>query len=208
MSNLEQLKERDYVLLLDKSGSMAEQDGDKNGTSRWNAAKESTLALANKITELDPDGITVYPFASSFKKYENTTAAKVKDIFNENEPLGGTVLAPVLKDVFADYLSRKKQGKTKTHGEMVLVVTDGCPQDEDQVAKEIVAFGNKLDNADAEYGISFIQIGRDSHASQFLKRLDDDLTKQGAKYDIVDTKTFEEMETIGLTETLIAALND
>lgn len=57
-------------------------------------------------------------------------------------------------------------------------------------------------------GISFLQVGKDSGAHAFLKRLDDDLVKQGAKHDIVDTKTMEELETIGLTEALIAALND
>jgi len=41
-----------------------------------------------------------------------------------------------------------------------------------------------------------------------LKKLDDDLVAQGAKWDIVDTKTFEEIESIGITQALIAALDD
>lgn len=205
--NLEQLKNRDYVLVIDKSGSMTANDC-PGGKSRWESAKESTIAIANKICEFDPDGITVYTFAGSFKKYENTTASKVAQIFQENEPMGGTTLGPVLADVFADYSSRKKAGSTKANGEMLLVVTDGQPSDESAVAKEIIKFGNGLDNADQEYGISFLQIGKDAEAARFLKKLDDDLVSQGAKHDIVDTKTFEEVETIGLTETLVAALMD
>jgi hypothetical protein len=105
-------------------------------------------------------------------------------------------------------LLRKKAGKTKANGEMLLIVTDGQPSDEKEVSKEIVNFTKSLDNGDGEYAISFIQVGKDPGASAFLKRLDDDLVSQGAKFDIVDTKTMDEVEAIGLTETLIAALND
>lgn len=206
--NQENLKNRDYVLVLDKSGSMASADT-KSGKSRWSYAQESTLAIANKLNEYDPDGITVVPFSSAFKVYENTTPSVVANIFAENEPMGGTVLAPVLNDRFNDYLARKAAGKTKANGEIMLIITDGEPADEADVIKAIVQFGNKLNTGDEEYGISFVQVGKDSGATAFLKRLDDDLvSKYGAKFDIVDTKTIDEVETLGLTETLIAALND
>jgi Mg-chelatase subunit ChlD len=205
--NVEQLKGRDYVLVIDKSGSMEEKDT-PTGQTRWAYAQESALAIARRVAEFDPDGITVIPFAGTFKMYENTTPEKLKDVWAENTPMGGTMLAPVLKAVFESYAKRKAANQAKPNGELLLVITDGQPQDEAAVASTIVQFGNKLDNADSEYGISFIQVGKDLSASAFLKRLDDDLTKQGAKHDIVDTKTMEEVETIGLTETLIAALND
>jgi hypothetical protein len=204
--NETRLANRDYVLVIDKSGSMATED--VNGKSRWEAAKESTIAIARKISKYDPDGITVYTFNSGFKKFENVTPEKVEEIFSKEEPMGGTSLGPVLGDVFADYSKRKKAGNTKANGEMLLVVTDGEASDDKVAAKAIVSFGNGLENADEEYGISFVQIGKDAAASKFLKKLDDDLTSQGAKYDIVDTKTFEEVESIGLEQTLIAALQD
>lgn len=205
--NLESLKNRDFVLVIDKSGSMADTDT-PTGQSRWAYAQESTLAIANKIAEFDPDGITLIPFAGSFKVHENVTPAKVKDVFAEHSPMGGTTLGPVLKSVFASYLARKTKGETKASGEMLIVVTDGQPQDDLHVAREIVEFTKKLDNGDGEYGVAFFQVGRDSAASAFLKKLDDDLTTQGAKFDIVDTKTMDELENIGLTEALIAALVD
>lgn len=207
MEEQSKLAQRDYVLVLDKSGSMEEKDT-PTGQSRWDAAKESTVAIARKISQYDPDGITVVPFASSHKVYENVGPEKVTDIFKENSPMGGTTLAPVLRAVFDSYKKRKAAGQTKPNGEMLLVVTDGQPSDENEVAKEIVKFANSLDNADSEYGISFIQVGKDSAAAKFLKKLDDDLTSQGAKHDIVDTKTMDELENIGLTEALEAALND
>lgn len=204
---IEQLKNRDYVLLLDKSGSMGEKDC-PGGKSRWESAEESTLAIANKLQEYDPDGITVVPFASTFKLYENVTPALVKSTFTENSPLGGTIMAPALKAIFDGYKKRKAAGQTKANGEILMVITDGEPSDEAEVAKEIVKFANSLEGGDAEYGISFLQVGKDVAASAFLKRLDDNLTKEGAKWDIVDTKTMEEIEAIGLTEALVASLTD
>lgn len=205
--NIEQLANRDYTLILDKSGSMNETDC-PGGKSRWAYMQESTVAVANECAKHDPDGITVIPFASTFKTYENTTPNTVGKIFQENSPMGGTVLAPVLRSVFENYKKNKAANKAKPNGELLLVVTDGCPVDEKEVAGEIVAFTKTLDSGDAEFGISFIQVGKDSGAAAFLKKLDDDLTAQGAKFDIVDTKTMDELEAVGLTEALIAALND
>lgn len=206
--NTESLKDRDYYLIIDKSGSMSTPDT-KNGKSRWDYARESTEAIARELQKYDPDGITVIPFNGTFKEYPNTTPEKVADIWNEQSPMGGTVLAPVLDHCFNDYLKNKKAGTAKPKGGMIVVMTDGTPEDEEKVGRSIVNFGNKLDNADEEFGISFIQVGQDAHATAFLKRLDDDLTsKYGAKNDIVDAKTMDEVESIGVVETLIAALND
>jgi hypothetical protein len=91
------LENRDYTLIIDKSGSMATKDK-AGGLSRWQIMHESTLALASKCEELDPDGMTIYLFSGKFKRYDNVTAAKVSTIFQENEPNGRTDLAGVLKD--------------------------------------------------------------------------------------------------------------
>lgn len=204
---MEQLKNRDYNLVIDRSGSMMNTDT-HNGKSRWVVAQESTEAVAHKLNEYDPDGITVYAFNDRFKKYPNTTPQTAGNIFKELEPNGGTTLAPVLRDIFADYKARKAKGEVKANGEITLVVTDGQPSDEAEVAKEIVNFTKTLDNGDGEYGITFIQVGKDAGASAFLKKLDDDLEKQGAKFDIVDTKTMDEIGDMPLSEVLVAALAD
>lgn len=201
----DKVKNRDYYVLIDKSGSMEERDC--NGKSRWEALQESTLAIARKCNEYDPDGITVVPFAGSFKRYENTTPDKVKDVFQENSPMGGTQLAAPLQSIFETHLEQKVNGTLKKNGSMVLVVTDGLPQDENEVAQAIVSFTKKIPSRD-EFGLSFIQIGRDQHAHEYLKRLDSHLQSEGARLDIVNTKTMDEVETQGLTEALIAAITE
>lgn len=189
------LENRDYTLIIDKSGSMATPD-QKGGRSRWVAAQESTLALASKCEQFDPDGITIYLFSGKFKRYDNVTSAKVTQIFTENDPSGTTDLAGVLKNATDDYLQRKAAGQTKPNGETILVVTDGEPDDRKAVMRVIIEVSRRLDR-DEELAISFIQVGNDAQATRFLKILDDELQSAGAKFDICDTITMDDMEEIG-----------
>ncbi|MBD2451683.1 VWA domain-containing protein [Nostoc sp. FACHB-152] len=200
------LENRDYTLILDKSGSMATPD-QKGGRSRWVAAQESTLALASKCEQFDPDGINIYLFSGKFKRYDNVTASKVSQIFQENDPSGTTDLAAVLKHATDDYFQRKAASKTKPNGETILVVTDGEPDDRKAVMKVIIEASRRMDR-DEELAISFIQVGTDQQATRFLKVLDDELQSAGAKFDICDTITMEDMEDLSLSEVLLNAIND
>jgi uncharacterized protein with von Willebrand factor type A (vWA) domain len=200
------LENRDYTLIIDKSGSMSTKDK-PGGLSRWQIMQESALALANKCEELDPDGITVYLFSGKFKRYDNVTAAKVSTIFQENDPSGRTDLAAVLADAVNSYFQRKAAGQIPANGEIILVVTDGEPDDRKAVMDVILAATQKLDR-DEELAISFIQVGTDETATKFLKILDDDLGRAGAKFDIVDTITMNDMEDLTLKEVLLNAISD
>ncbi len=200
------LQDRDYTLILDKSGSMSTTDK-PGGRSRWQESQESTLALARKCEQFDPDGITVYVFSGRFKRYENVTSSKVEQIFLENDPMGSTNLAGVLEDALNSYFQRKAAGQTKPNGETILVVTDGEPDDRKGVMRVIIDASRKMDR-DEELAISFIQIGTDAQATRFLKALDDELQSVGAKFDIVDTVTVEDMENTTLAEILAAAIDD
>lgn len=202
--NDEELKMRNYVLCLDRSGSMGEAVGSGKTTSRWDYAQEATMAVARKCAELDADGIDVYTFNKSFQRFANTTPEKVAEIFKTVGPQGGTDFVPVLGDVLANHF---KGDKPTT----VLVLTDGEPSDgaagQAALAKLLVGAANKLEG-DAELAIQFIQIGADPAATKFLKKLDDDLVGAGAKYDIVDAKTTEDLETMSISDVLLAAVND
>ncbi len=200
------LQDRDYTLILDRSGSMAQRDM-PNGKSRWAEARESTYAVAAKCAEFDPDGITVYLFNSRPKRFDNTTPEKVLQLFDEYEPVGGTNLAGVLDDALGNYFQRKAAGQAKAQGEIFIVVTDGEPDDQRSVMKTIIEASRKLAH-DKEIGISFLQIGNDAGATRFLKALDDELTRAGAKFDIVDTMTFDEMSDRSLKDVLLGALFD
>jgi hypothetical protein len=198
------LEARDYTLVLDKSGSMSIKD-QPGGRSRWALARESALAIASKCEELDADGITLYVFGSRFRRYDNVTAARVTQVFQENEPSGGTDLAGVLRHAFDSYFERRARGQAKP--ETILVVTDGEPDDPKAVIRVIVEASRKL-RRDEELGVSLVQVGCDPDARRYLKLLDDELVGAGAPFDIVDTVTLDEVEQMGLTEVLLAAVDD
>lgn len=200
------MSDRDYTLILDKSGSMSTPD-QVGGRSRWEIAQESTLALARKCEQFDPDGITVYVFSGRFKRYDDVTSAKVAQIFLENDPSGTTNLAGVLQDALNNYFQRKAAGKTKLNGETILVITDGEPDDRKAVFEVIIQATRQMDR-DEELAISIIQVGSDAQATKFLKALDDQLQGVGAKFDICDTVTLEDLEDMSLADVLMNAITD
>ncbi|MGA1601713.1 MAG: VWA domain-containing protein, partial [Prochlorothrix sp.] len=199
---------RDYTIIIDRSGSMSKAD-QPGGMTRWDAVQESILALARKCEQFDPDGLTVYLFSSRFKRFDNVTSEKVEDIFLENEPMGRTNLAIVLQDAVRNFLDRKRAGQNDNdkEGETILVIMDGEPDDKRAVVEIIVDTTKQLDR-DEELALSFIQIGNDSGARQFFKALDDQLQDIGAKFDICDTLTLDEMEDMSLVEVLTNAIED
>lgn len=200
------LTNRDYTLIIDKSGSMSAIDA-KNGRTRWETVQESTLAIARKCEQFDPDGLTVYVFAGRFKRYDNVTAEKVEQIFQENDPSGGTDLATVLQDATDRYFQRKRLGQAKPQGETILVVTDGEPDDRKAVMQVVINATQHMDR-DEELAISFVQVGADPQATRFLRILDDKLQSAGAKFDICDTITIDGLEDTSLTDVLLNAILD
>jgi len=198
------LANRDYTLILDKSGSMSTPD-QPGGRTRWQTAQESTLALARKCEQLDSDGLTVYLFSGRFRRFEQVTTAKVNQIFEENDPSGTTNLAAVLQDAVNHYF--QSRATSESQGEIILVVTDGEPDDQKAVMRVIVEASRRCERDD-ELGISFIQVGNDPGATRFLKALDDQLVSAGAKFDLCDTVTLDQMEDMTLAEVLLGALQD
>lgn len=190
----------DFVLILDKSGSMGNREQSYGGKTRWEQAKETTIALATKISQIDADGIDVYVFDAGFKSYKGVTEAKVEEIFQENEPGTSTAMHKPLQAAIDAHFA--KNGSKPT---IIIVVTDGEPDDKQKIADIIIAATKKM-TVDEDLGISFFQIGTNAEAAKYLKMLDDNL--KGAKFDIVDAVTFEEMENKTFTEVLLNAIND
>ncbi|MEB3122887.1 MAG: VWA domain-containing protein [Snowella sp.] len=206
MSTNSILENRDYTLMIDKSSSMATSDT-PDGKTRWEIAQESTIALAKKCEEIDPDGITVYLFSGRFRRYDNVTSEKVSRIYTENEPMGRTDLASVLEDGLENFFQRKAANQTKANGETFIIITDGEPTDRKALIRLIIEATQKIDR-DEELAISLIQVGHDKKATAFLKALDDQLQSAGAKFDIVDTVTVEDMQGMSLTDVLLNAITD
>jgi len=202
--NNDDLKKYDYVVMIDKSGSMSETDC-PGGRSRWSWVQEQAMNIARKCAEFDDDGIDVVVFSGSAKEYHGVTPDKVAQIFKENGPSGSTDTAGAIKLVADAYFARRSSGKAKPV--IVVCFTDGEPDSKPLVVSTIISIANRLDR-DEEFSISFLQVGRNAGARTFLKSLDDDLQKQGAKFDIVDTKDDSEMDGLTVEEILMEAITD
>lgn len=200
------LDSRDYTLLIDNSASMEKPFGESDKT-KWLALQESTFALACKCEELDSDGITVYLFSRKFQRFDHVTSAKVAQIFSENLPADTTNLVGALQDAINNYFTRKAAGKTKPNGEIILIITDGIANNRQAVCDLIINATHQMEY-EQELGISIIQVGSDSQATKFLNAVDNELQSIGAKFDICDTMTLEDIESMNLTDVLMKAIND
>lgn len=203
----EDLKNRDFIVLVDKSGSMSEQDC-PNGKSRWDYAQENVLAIARECMKYDGDGITVGVFANKLKLYENVTdgADLLKKIFSENQPGGSTDTAGALSQVINEYLTAKK-ANANAKPIVCVIITDGVPDSEPALVKVIVDATKQISTRE-EIGLEFVQIGKDGHASAFLTRLDNNLTNEGAALDIVNCVNSDDLGDRLISDVLIASLTE
>eukprot|EP00995_Heteronema_vittatum_P008318 NODE_3506_length_661_cov_227.114379_g2500_i0.p3 GENE.NODE_3506_length_661_cov_227.114379_g2500_i0~~NODE_3506_length_661_cov_227.114379_g2500_i0.p3 ORF type:complete len:124 (-),score=52.63 NODE_3506_length_661_cov_227.114379_g2500_i0:257-628(-) len=121
---------------------------------------------------------------------------------NANYPNGSTNLTAVLEEAFEEHFHTFK--KDKKIGTTILVITDGEPDDRGGVERSIVDAANRL-KRDSDLSLSFIQIGDDPGAAQFLKYLDDNLR---CKFDIVDTLKNEELQGMRFSDVINHSIND
>ena len=73
---------------------------------------------------------------------------------------------------------------------------------------EVIINATRKMERDEELAISMVQVGSDAQATKFLKALDDQMQGVGAKFDICDTLTMDEMGDMSLAEVLTSAISD
>ena len=183
---------RDYILVIDRSGSMS--------GSNWDEARAAVEFFAAAICEFDPDGVTLILFDDSIRKFENVKDPdQVKRLFEQNGPCGTTDLAAALDCAFTEHFAGKRGAST------VFVVTDGSPDSTDAVQRVIRKAANSI-ISDEELSVSFVQVGLDSGAKAFLKHLDDHL--DDVKFDIVDVVVPSDLKEMSFTDVVRKSLAD
>lgn len=193
------LGEYDFILVLDRSGSMGTEDM-PGGRSRWDYMKESVEAFARDICKIDSDGIGLVVFGgSTITSEDGCDATKVRTVLNDNRPSGGTPLAEALTAAF------KLAGKSDKK-DFIAVFTDGVPDDK-KAAADVIRKQSNSQASDDACTVLFVQVGRDAAATEYLRKLDDELS--GCKYDIVDAKTMDDFDKAGsIGDLIVAAIND
>ncbi len=190
------LANHNIVLLVDNSASMGTRDC--GNLSRWewcqgqtnNMYKEAEKAVGNKLN--------IVIFNSNYRSYQQCTLQRVGDVFKQNTPTGESFMAPAISEALNSVRGKLNYGQPA----VVAIITDGRPSDADQVKKLVVAATKDIVNPDL-LTITFIEIGS---YFPYLRELDNDLTKQGAKSDIVTVFPFWQVNSMGLLRALAKAV--
>lgn len=200
MMDLTTLSEYDSIICVDRSGSMG--DPTTRFASRWKEAEELTAGLAAFASKVDTDGITLIAFGGTFKPdrdvQDGVDAKKVRELFARMNPGGSTPLDAALGAAFSKKFSSSKKA-------VIFVITDGVPDDQSAVKKQIIGAASKLSEGN-EIKVQFIQVGDDASAKKYLDGLDNDLS--GAKFDIVNVVGYEEANGLTPEELYERAITD
>lgn len=178
-----ELRMLDFALVVDHSGSMGAPSSRMQG-NRLQEVQEDAVAVARIASEYDDDGITVIPFSTGVRVYDEVTESKVEQVFRENPPRGGTNLTDALEAVY--------QKARKSSKDMVAIVyTDGAPNDERRCADKMASIARSLGRP--KIGFTIVQVGNDRGASEFLDYLDNELDRN-ATPDVVACLKAEQAE--------------
>lgn len=197
-NQLELNKGDNFILGIDVSASMTRTDC-ANNASRINYLKETAIAFATEASKWDDDGIDIISFGDDVKTYPNVTDKNAEEIINKLQANEGSTDTAGL--INAAYELHKKGGYKQT---VLFVFTDGLPSDKKAVEKAIIDITNDIKD-EHEFAISFMKVGKESSVDSWLAMLDDDLTKAGAKYDIVDVK---DSGSVNFKQAFAGALHD
>ena len=187
----------DLHILVDRSKSMGQRDC-PDALSRWQWCGQQASSLAQTFNQVAPQGLTLITFATQYDVFANARASDIEYLFQNMQLQFGTRLFEPMAEQFDTYFADKSPNKKPL---LVVVVTDGIPAPKfemEYVRNELVATTNRMKTAH-DVTVIFCQIGgQDPQGQNYLQDLDQNLTSYGAKYDIVHTVSFDQMQQVGL----------
>ena len=215
--DLRQLASRDVVLLIDRSSSMKKVDCPPTGSSplgmpggfmglgesRWAWCADNVHDLSAQLQKISPNGVTLVLFSKDRMVFRNVDPHAIPQIFMQAGTSSGTNLVGALGEQLNEYRARRANGSKKPL--MVAVLTDGLPSDFPAVVMQLVNAGGSMSNPD-EIKVCFLQVGNSPTGSILLGSLDKGLVKLGSKYDFVDSKSFSEVQQLGLGRALLDSI--
>lgn len=197
-NNLELNKGDQFIIGLDISGSMGATDC-PGGLSRIAYSLETLKTFVREAAKWDPDGVSFYPFGVTVHAFPDLQPAEIDTKLVGIKLEGATMTHLAVNRAYAEHKAKKNEQT------FLLIFTDGEPSDPDALRNEIIGITNDVKD-EKEFRIAFITVGqRSASLDAYLTALDDDLTKAGAKYDIVDVKRLEEVDFMAAVD---GALND
>lgn len=185
--NLELNKGDQFIIGLDISGSMVTTDC-PGGLSRFVSSLETLKTFVREAAKWDPDGVSFYPFGATVHAYPDLQPDDIDAKIGRLSLEAATMTHLAVNRAYAEHKAKKNEQT------FLLIFTDGQPSDPEALRNEIISITNDVKD-EKEFRIAFITVGqRSASLDAYLTALDDDLTKAGAKYDIVDVKRLEEVD--------------
>lgn len=202
------LSRREFFLVIDNSGSMLGRDtcpakypfkttGQFRSDGQWCLYDSALIAvegLFETILSLDADNTLDVIFlnpASYNEVIKVQTLDELRQAFRNHSPCGTTPMAEALSRLYEMSLKNLLKDNEPY---ITFVFTDGAPNNTQAVKNHLISLTQKYrqtippEEFDTMVAYSFIQMGDDRGASDFLQDLDDNLIRLGATCDIVDTK--------------------
>ncbi len=194
-------------LVVDESGSMLRRDC-PGGVSRWEWCGEQLSDLSRQLSPYVQHGFTLTTFSSDYEVLKNATSDDVIERFEKHPSSVGTRLSLPLNSRFKHFFETRQSSSKPV---LIVVITDGMPHPRAEpglVIDSLIAASKRLKN-DKELTVAILQIGHDSQEGKlFVKEIDDDLVNRGARYDIVRSLQFEELERVGLVNALVSLVRN
>jgi len=190
-------------LVIDISGSMHEEDG-TNGLSKFDWCRDQVTSLSERLAPYARN-LTITVFNERYQTAESCNRDAVLGIYSQVQPHGSTDLVDPLMARCESALANYRPGGKPT---LIAVITDGLPnhpRDPFVVNQALINYTKRL-SSPKQVIITFLQIGDGFDGQEFCLDLDQNLVKEGAAYDIVDTRTFAQLKSEGLTQALIHAI--
>jgi hypothetical protein len=182
------------IVGFDRSKSMEIKDC-PGGLTRFVYVQNTMRDFIRQANEFDPDGVSFYFFNNDVSAHPDVaTPEEIDRIIAGLQPDGGTATDKVIKAAYAEHKGKKSQLSAedqKDYQTFFLLFTDGEPNDKGAVEREIINITKDVADPE-EFRIAILTVGKIGDAlGRWLKELDDNLTKKGAKSDIVSIHTFD-----------------
>lgn len=223
-NDLQTLASSDVLIMQDRSSSMGEgldkKDDDDDdflkrilqggslyvpslSMSKWEWCLSQASDLTRQSAQVPNWAMTLVMFSNEFDVYHNISLQQIPQIYNRNGIFIGTKLARPLEEQLQGHFRMSLLGRKRPL--LVAVITDGKPQDMEELVEVIVNATRQMKNP-RDVHITFLQVGCDRKGIRKLAELDSGLVPQGAKYDIVDVVPFAHLSQAGLARTLVETI--
>jgi von Willebrand factor type A domain len=196
-----QLSNYDVVIVIDTSGSMNFHLSSEP-TTKWQWCATYIHNFAEKMRPILTSGLTIVTFNNKYQIEPHCSPERVESIFQSTTPVGGTDMATPLNEVLKSYLATSRSRPL-----LIAVLTDGMPNLGPKV-EDVIIDATRDMRTPGEIRMTFLEIGEEFDGQKLIKLLDDYLVYEGAKYDIVDSLTFDEVKQMGLVDALKHAINE